>query len=284
MCLFVTGPSAAEEPVKQKTEDGIEVGKMSALRKIVPSEYVEAQALEQYNGLKQQAQQQGALAPDNDPQLKRLRGVAQRLVPHAARWNPEAAQWQWEVNLIGSKQLNAFCMPGGKIAFFTGLIDGLKLTDDEIAMVMGHEMAHALREHGRNRVDKGTALKLGASVASSLLGLKDVGQTVMNQGAQLMFLKFSRDDEMEADVAGLDLAARAGYDPRAGVALWKKMAIVSKGAPPQWLSTHPAGTNRIAQIRSRLPQVMPLYARTRNTAVNKLPPYRTNVPQIAAVE
>lgn len=276
-----TGPAFARE---QASEDGVRVDKMSPLRRLVPDEQLEAAAAQQYTGLKTQARQKGVLVADTDPQVQRLRAIAKRIIPHSERWNERAGKWQWEVNLIDAQDVNAFCMPGGKIAFFSGLIDKLKLTDDEIAIVMGHEIAHALREHGRARMAKGTLLQLGAALGSAILGLGDTGQVVVGQGAQLALLKFSRDDETEADIVGLDIVARAGYDPRAGIALWQKMAKLNKGAPPQWLSTHPAGGNRIAQIQKHLPDVMPLYARAKGASVKALPPYRSNVQGIAPVK
>ena len=154
-------------------------------------------------------------------------------------------------------------MPGGKIAFYTGILDRLQLSDDEVAMVMGHEMAHALREHARERMGKSTATQIGANVLGQVMGLGQIGQTVTQYGAQLLTLKFSREDESEADLVGMELAARAGYDPRAGVTLWRKMAAANKGAPPQWLSTHPSSSSRIADIERNLPKVMPLYEQAR---------------------
>jgi predicted Zn-dependent protease len=130
-------------------------------------------------------------------------------------------------------------------------------------MVMGHEIAHALREHARERMAKNAATGIGASLISQYFGLGQIGQTVTNYGAQLLTLEFSREDESEADLVGMELAARAGYDPRAGVTLWQKMGAASKGAPPQWLSTHPSGKSRIADIQANLPKVMPLYERAR---------------------
>lgn len=278
---LLAGPGYAKDQV---SADGVEVDKMSPLRKLVPDRQLEAAAAQQYTDLKTQARQKGMLVAETDPQVQRLRAIAKRIIPHSERWNDRAEKWQWEVNLIAAQDVNAFCMPGGKIAFFSGLVDQLKLTDDEIAIVMGHEIAHALREHGRARMAKGTLLQLGASLGSAILGLGDIGQVVVGQGAQLALLKFSRDDESEADIVGLDIVARAGYDPRAGITLWKKMEILNKGAPPQWLSTHPAGNNRIAQMQKRLPDVMPLYAKAKGTSVKALPPYRTNVQGIAPVK
>ena len=251
--------------------EGVDVGNTSALAKLVPAADVERSAGQQYNQMLQQAAQQRALGPDNHPQVKRLRRIAKDIIPFAYEWNPRAKDWRWEVNLIGSKQINAFCMPGGKIAFYTGILEQLKLTDDEVAMIMGHEVAHALREHARERMAKSTATNIGAGVISQVLGLGQLGQTVTNYGAQLLTLRFSREDESEADLVGLELAARAGYDPRAGVSLWEKMAAASKGAPPQWLSTHPASTTRIADIEKNLPKVLPLYERARKPEVRSTP-------------
>jgi predicted Zn-dependent protease len=139
----------------------------------------------------------------------------------------------------------------------------LQLTDDEVAMIMGHEMAHALREHARERMGKSAATSIGASVLSQLFGLGDLGQTVASYGVQLLNLRFGREDESEADLVGMELGARAGFDPRAGITLWQKMASANKNAPPQWLSTHPAGATRIADMERNLPRVMPLFERAR---------------------
>jgi len=244
--------------------EGVDVGRNSMFTKLVPAETIEKSAAQQYAQMMQQAAAQKALAGKDHPQVKRLRAIAKKTIPHALGWNPRARDWNWEVNLIGSKQVNAFCMPGGKIAFYSGILDQLKLTDDEVATVMGHEVAHALREHARERMGKTAATSIGASLLGQVLGLGDLGQTVTNYGAQLLTLQFSRSDESEADLVGMELAARAGFDPRAGVSLWQKMAVASKGAPPQWLSTHPAGTTRIAEIEANLPKVMPLYSRARS--------------------
>ena len=262
LCALMATPLAA---VAQQQE-GVNVGKNSAFTNLVSADTVERSSQQQYAQMLQQAAAKNALAPADNAQLKRLRAIAQRLIPYAIPWNARAKQWQWEVNLIGSTQINAFCMPGGKIAFYSGILKTLKLSDDEVAMVMGHEIAHALREHARERMGKNAATGIGASVISQLFGLGQIGQTVTNYGAQLLTLEFSRSDESEADLVGMELAARAGFDPRAGVTLWQKMGAASKGAPPQWLSTHPSGNTRIADIEANLPKVMPLYARAKKEA------------------
>jgi len=241
--------------------EGVEVGNPSVLARLVPAEQLEQAATQQYGQMVQQARQQNALLPDQHPQVVRLRTIAKRIIPHSLSWNKRAPQWQWQVIVINSKELNAFCMPGGKIAFYTGILEQLKLTDDEVAMIMGHEVAHALREHARERIGKQTGVRLGANVISGLLGLGGLGDSLLNMGGQLLTLTFSRQDESEADLIGMELAARAGYNPQAGVTLWQKMAAASKGAPPQFLSTHPSSSTRIQDIQASLPKVMPLFER-----------------------
>jgi Zn-dependent protease with chaperone function len=253
--------------VHANAEAQVDVGQSSSMRKLVPAESLEQSARQQYRQTLGEANSKGALAPDDYPQLKRLRAIANRLIPFTAQWNPDARKWKWEVNLIGSKQLNAWCMPGGKIAFYTGILDQLQLTDDEVAMIMGHEMAHALREHARERLAKSKATSMGLSVASQLLGLGQLGDVAANVGTQLLTLKYSRDDETEADLVGLEIAARGGFKPEASVQLWKKMLSATGGGKgqPGFLSTHPSGNNRIQELEANLPKVAHLYEQARQT-------------------
>jgi predicted Zn-dependent protease len=255
-------------PVGAPAREGVEVGKESAFAKLVPAAEVENSAVQQYHQMLQQARSKNALGPDDHPQVLRLRAIAHKIIPYSHDWNPRARQWKWEINLIGSNQINAFCMPGGKIAFFTGILNLLSLTDDEVAMVMGHEIAHALREHARERMGKSAATqglsRLGGAVVSGLFGIDPrLTDMVAREGANLLTLKFSREDETEADLVGMELGARAGYDPRAGVSLWQKMSAANKNAPPQWLSTHPSGATRIHEMEANMPKVLPLYERSR---------------------
>jgi Zn-dependent protease with chaperone function len=243
---------------KQQEEVGIEVGEMSSIRTMVSAQELENAARQEYHALLQEAKSKGVLAPASDAQAKRLNAIAQRIIPFVKRFNPEAEKWKWEINLIRSKEINAFCMPGGKIAFYTGLNDALKATDDEIAIVMGHEMAHALREHARAQIAKNQATSVGVGLLGQVVG-KGQYAKVFDFAGNMLTLKFSRDDESEADLVGLDLAARAGYDPRAGVTLWKKMAAASSGSQMPWFSTHPSSSNRVEVIEANLPKVMPLY-------------------------
>jgi predicted Zn-dependent protease len=295
LCASVCAPTHAARPQDdrpnqdQVVQDGIAVKPLnrnrigSVWRDIAaPEQAVNEQSAQQYLALMSKARQAGALVPESDPQVQRLRAIAKRIIPNTVRWNPDAQQWKWQVNLLKSDEVNAFCMPGGRVAFYTGIIDKLRLTDDEIAAVMGHEIAHALREHGRDRQSKATATglasQLGGAALSAWLGVDVRGAT--NAAGQLLVLKFSRDEEREADLVGLDIAARSGYDPRAGIALWNKMAVLNQsGAPIELLSTHPGGGERIEQIESHMNVLLPLYARSKGTSVDRLPPYRSNVAQ-----
>jgi predicted Zn-dependent protease len=272
--------SREQQPPEDPKKEGVIVRGASILRKFVPAETLETQSLQQYKQMLDGARSKSALAPDSHPQVLRLRNIAQKIIPHTKKWNPDSDKWKWEINLIGSPQLNAFCMPGGKIAFFLGIIDKLHLSDDEVAIVMGHEMAHALREHARARFAKVNAANIGARTIAAVLGLGQLGDAAAQGAAQLLTLKFSRGDESEADLIGMDLAARAGYDPRAGVSLWQKMSAAAQGAPPQWMSTHPASTTRIADMRKQMERVLPLYARATGQSVSGLKPYDSNLPHV----
>ena len=245
------GPARAED----------EECRRSSFTRAASADSVEQAADQQYRQLLQQAQSQRALAPADNGQLQRLRYIAKRIIPFTAECNPRAQQWRWDVNLIGSNELNAFCMPGGKICFYSGILSKLRLDDDEVAMIMGHEVAHALLEHARERMGKSMVTRGAIELGAALFGLGQVGRTAADAGAQLLSLRFSRDDESEADALGLLLSARAGYKPAAGVTLWQKMMAVNKGAPPQWLSTHPSGDSRIRDIEGRLARVQPEYER-----------------------
>jgi len=241
----------------------VSVGEGSRLRHLVSAAQLEAAAAQQYRQMMEQARQQGALAPDSDRQLRNLRAIAQRQIPFAHPWNARSRQWQWEVNLIRSEQINAFVMPGGKIAFFTGILDQLRLSNDEIGMIMGHEAAHAVREHARARLAKTQATSLGLSLGAQLLGLGDLGNVAANLGTQLLALRFSREDESDADLVGLEIAARAGHHPQASVTLWEKMIARNRSAGINFLSTHPAGPERIAQLQANAPKVMGLFEQAR---------------------
>jgi Zn-dependent protease with chaperone function len=254
--LFIAFASAAAGPALSQ----VDVGDSSRLRGLVPADQLEQAATKQYAELLQQARAKGAVAGENNPQVQRIRAISSKLIADAPRWNPRARNWRWEVNLIGSQSINAFCMPAGKIAVFTGLLDKLKLTDDEVAMVLGHEMAHALREHARERIAKSQGTGALLSLGAAIFGLGQLGDVAANVGTQLLTLKFSRDDEIEADLVGLEIGARAGYNPQAAVSLWEKMGRASGGnGGPAFLSTHPPGPDRTRRLQDSIPRVEGLY-------------------------
>ena len=259
--------AALASPVAAKDSDGVKIGHASYWRKLVPASMLENNAEKQYLELTRQAFQKGVLLNQGDATVRRLQRIQQDLLPHSYKFNDRAKDWKWEVNVIDAKTINAFCMPGGKIAFFTGIIKQLNLSDDEVAMVMGHEIAHALREHARERMAKSTIVNYGSQIIGGLL-FGQTGQYLGQQAGGLLSLKFSRDDETEADLVGMELAARAGYDPRSGVTLWEKMSQASKGAPPAWFSTHPSSASRIKKIEASLPDVLPLYEAAKNSKRN----------------
>ena len=208
---------------------------------------------------------------NHDPkQTERVRAIARRLIPQTAVFRKDALDWKWEVNVITSPEVNAWCMPGGKIAVYTGIIEKVQITDDELAAVMGHEMSHALREHSRERASQQVAAGVGASLAGIVadIFLPGSGQlATAGAGAAAQYgglLPYSRIQETEADRMGVELAARAGYDPRAAIVLWQKMAKLSGGsAPPQILSTHPSNETRIKDLTEFSQKVLPLYEEAR---------------------
>lgn len=191
---------------------------------------------------------------------RRVRRIAQDLVRSTGVFRDDAPGWDWAVNTLATDQLNAYAMPGGKIMVYEGIVERLDLTDAELAAILGHEIAHALREHSRERVSRQYAQQLaivGAAVLTGVdAGIVDLADTIATVTFQL---PFSREQEAEADIIGLELMARAGYDPRAAVSLWKKMLAASERQPPEFLSTHPAATTRIEGLQALIPKVQPLY-------------------------
>ncbi|GAA7759473.1 peptidase M48 [Cupriavidus sp. SHE] len=261
-------------------DDGVRVDRRySKVREIVPMEVIDQQAAREYEQVKQEAIAKHTLADEDDPQVKRLREIGIRLLPQTVLWNPRAGRWAWEINLIRSKQVNAFCMPGGKMAVYSGLLEELNLTDDEVAVVMGHEISHALEEHARQRAAQAEISNLGANVVSQLTGFGNLGNMDIGSNAKMLSLRFSRQEETEADLIGMDIAARAGYDPRAAITLWQKMGAVLK-AGDEFTSTHPSGRSRIAVLQAHMNEVLPLYAKAMNMPMEKLPPYKANMTDL----
>ncbi|PAU87731.1 peptidase M48 [Pseudomonas sp. WN033] len=244
-----------------QTTDGGAVGvqRQQYMFSALSSAQVDQMAAESYAKMLEEAREKKVLNTDT-AMLNRLRRISNDLIPQTRHFRADAPSWNWEVNLIKSDQLNASCMPGGKIIFYTGIVEKLNLTDDEIAQIMGHEIAHALREHGREAISRAYVTQTGTQVATALLGLGEVSRQAADAAVQYgLTLPNSRGNETEADLIGLELAARAGYNPQAAVTLWQKMASASQGQPPAFLSTHPSHSGRIQNLQNAIPRVQPLY-------------------------
>lgn len=255
---------AACQTVQTTQPGAVGVDRKQAM--LVSSEEVNASAAKAYDQVLAAADKKGQV--NKDPALlARVRAVSKRLIPQTAVFRADAPGWSWEVNVISSKELNAWVMPGGKVAFYSGLIERLKMTDDEIAAVMGHEIAHALREHGRERTSQAMAQGLALSILGAVAGVSRSGMDLTQLVLDVTLnLPNSRLHETEADRIGVELAARAGYDPRAAITVWEKMSRLAEGGPPEILSTHPAPATRIADLGVYAARVMPLYEQARTRA------------------
>ena len=252
LCYFILAACATS------TDEGA-VGVHRKQFLLASSDQIEAESAKSYEQILADGRQKKILNV-NAAQVSRIQGIINRIIPHTAIFRADAVKWKWETNVLSVDELNAWCMPGGKMMVYTGLVDQLKLTDAEIAAVMGHEIAHALREHGRERYSQELAKQVGASLLV-MTGAVEEKYVQMGLMASVFFsLKYGREQESESDTIGLELMARAGYNPQEAVTLWKKMGAAAGGAKlPQWLSTHPSGETRIRDITALLPKVMPLY-------------------------
>jgi predicted Zn-dependent protease len=232
---------------------------------LLPASQVVGMSSQAYTQTLQESTKKNTLNT-NKAQLERVRGISNKLIAQVGVFRPDATQWKWEVNVDKSDQVNAYCMPGGKIMVLTGLIEKLNATDDELGAVIGHEIAHALREHGRERMSQAYAQQFGLQALAALLtkgtsaAVGNASMQAAGMGSQLFFaLPNSREQEREADKIGLELSARAGYNPDAAITLWQKMGTLGGAKPPEFFSTHPANENRIADLRALAPKVRPLY-------------------------
>lgn len=232
---------------------------------LLPASQVTSMSTQAYTQTIKEAEKKKTLNADKS-QLNRVRSISNRLIAKVGVFRSDASQWPWEVNLEKNDELNAYCMPGGKIMVYSGLIEKLNATDDELAAVIGHEIAHALREHGRERMSQAYVQQFGLQALAAILtnstsaAVGNASMQAANMGSQLFFaLPNSREQEREADKIGLELAARAGYNPDAAITLWQKMEAQGGAKPPEFLSTHPASANRITELRALTPKVKPLY-------------------------
>lgn len=261
LVLVSVGALAACQTV-QTTQPGV-VGVQRTQQMLVSSAEINASAEKAYQQEVSGAAKKGQVNRDA-AQVERVRRISQRLIPQTAAFRADAPGWKWETNVITAKEVNAWCMPGGKMAVYSGLIERLQPTDDELAAVMGHEIAHALREHGRERVSQAQAQGMIIGVIGAAAGVSGTTLDLTRVVVDLTFnLPNSREHEIEADRIGVELAARAGYDPRAAITLWEKMGKAGGGQPPEFLSTHPNHATRISDLRVYSAKVMPLYEAAR---------------------
>ena len=261
--LLLAGFLVSCKTVRTTQSGAVGVERQQTMSTLVSARQLEQGAAQAYRQALTQAEQKGQLNRDS-ALTTRVRAIAQRLIPQTGAFRSDAPGWSWEVNVIASPEVNAWCMPGGKIAVYTGLIQKLNASDDEIAAVMGHEIAHALREHARERASQQVNAGIVATGVGVALGGSQGSMDMAGMVANLTYnLPNSRLHETEADRMGVELTARAGFDPRGAVSLWQKMARVSGGGPPQWLSTHPSSETRIRDLQDYSGRVMPLFEANR---------------------
>ncbi|TDG24277.1 M48 family peptidase [Paraburkholderia silviterrae] len=258
----------------------VRFGNIAAFRNLIPSPMLEAQAAAEYNEIVRGAAHSKLLYPESDPHVQRVREFVDRLAPYALKWSDRVKLWKWEVAVIRSPDIRMYCLPGGKIVVYGGLLDRVKLNDNELGMLLGHEIAHAVREHVRERLGEQQAAQIEAGVVPQLFGLADLGVFPLGIGSRLVEMHYGRDDETEADVIGSDIAARAGFDPRAALTLWDKLAVATRADRDQgFIYVHPYTAARRADIAKRLADMMPLYAKAIGKPLASLPDYQ-GIPAI----
>jgi len=247
----------------QTTQPGV-VGVDRKQHFLVSSDEMNAAAADAYKKTIAEAQAKGQLNT-NPAHVEQVKRVVSRLIPNTGFFRPDAPKWAWEVNVLSTPEVNAWSMPGGKIAVYSGLIDKVKPSDDELAAVLGHEIAHALREHSREQMSQQLVEQIGIGVLGAGLGLSDVTQQLSGMLLKVGFeLPHSRTDETEADRVGLELAARSGFDPHAAVTLWQKMEQVAGaggggGTIQKFLSDHPPTEQRLADMKANADKLQPIY-------------------------
>jgi Zn-dependent protease with chaperone function len=250
-------------------------GKYAIFRNLIPSPVLEAQAADEFAEIVRGAAHANRLYPADDARMIRVQTIVDKLIPYSLKWNERAKAWKWEIAVIRSPDIRMYCLPGGKIVIYSGILDRVHLNDNELGMLLGHEIAHALREHARERLGEQQAAQLDSSgTIPQLFGLADLGVAPLGIGSQLLEMKYTNTDETEADVIGSDIASRAGYDPRAAITLWDKLAAATHSNRDQgYIYVHPYTPARRADIMKRLPDMLPLYAKAIGKTVDQLPDY-----------
>lgn len=267
-------PAAASAPYSP-TNTQLRYGGYLVFRNLIPSPMLEAQAAEEFNQIAYGAEHANRLYGDADAHVTRVRSIVDKMIPYSLKWNERAKNWKWDVAVVRSPDIRMYCLPGGKIVVYGGLLDRARLNDNELGMLIGHEIAHALREHARERLGQLQASQLDSSgTIPQLFGLADLGAAPLGIGSRLLEMKYENTDETEADVIGSDIASRAGFDPRAAVTLWDKLAQATRGNRDQgFIYVHPYTPARRQDIIKRLPDMLPLYAKAIGKTVDALPDY-----------
>ncbi|MGF6776112.1 M48 family metallopeptidase [Paraburkholderia sp. GAS334] len=270
-------PVATTPPATQTAygpSQSIRYGNPAVFRNLIPSPMLESQAAGEFDEIARGAGHAGRLYPATDAHAKRIRTIIDQLVPFSLKWNERAKTWKWDVAVVKSPDIRMYCLPGGKVVVYGGLLDRVRLNDNELGMLLGHEIAHALREHARERLGEQQAAQLGSGPIPQLFGLADLGAAPLGIGTQLLEMKYESTDETEADVIGSDIASRAGFDPRAAITLWDKLAVSTRANRGQgFIYVHPYTPARRADIMKRLPDMLPLYAKAIGKTVDALPDY-----------
>ncbi|WP_063550676.1 M48 family metallopeptidase [Burkholderia territorii] len=269
-------PSGATVPAKAYTPTSQQVryGNAIAFRTLIPSPLLEQLTASEYAQIVQAAADNDRLLPANQPRVKRLRAIVMKLAPYSVKWNDRVKSWAWDVNAIRSRDIRVTCLPGGKVLVYGGLLDRVRLNDDEFGVLLAHGIAHALREHARSNVSTASQTSLRAATLPPLFGVGDPLPQALNLGARLQTLRYDPTDETEADVIGGDIAARAGFDPRAAITLWDKLAAATRANRTSgFIYMHPYSAARRQDLLNRLPDLMPLYAKAVGKRVDTLPDY-----------
>lgn len=266
--------AAASAKAYTPTPQQVRYGNEIAFRTLLPSPLLEQLTGNEYAQIVQAAADSNRLMPANQPRVKRLRAIVAKLAPYSVKWNDRVKNWTWDVNAIRSRDIRLTCLPGGKVLVYGGLLDRIRLNDDEFGVLLAHGIAHALREHARSNFSATSQTSLRAATLPPLFGVGDPLPQALNLGERLQALHYDPTDETEADVIGGDIAARAGFDPRAAITLWDKLAVATRANKATgFIYTHPYSTARRQDLLNRLPDLMPLYAKATGKRVDMLPDY-----------
>nr|WP_253958707.1 M48 family metallopeptidase [Paraburkholderia fungorum] len=267
--------SVSTPPTYSAPNTQLRYGGYLVFRNLIPSPMLEAQAAQEFSEIVYGAEHANSLYGDTDAHVTRVRSIIDKMIPYSLKWNERAKNWKWDLAVVRSPDIRMYCLPGGKIVVYSGLLDRVRLNDNELGMLIGHEIAHALREHARERLGELQASQLDSSgTIPQLFGLADLGAAPLGIGSRLLEMRYENTDETEADVIGSDIASRAGFDPRAAVTLWDKLATATRSNRDQgFIYVHPYTPARRQDIIKRLPDMLPLYAKAIGKSVDALPDY-----------